>query len=226
MAPPRVNMKSVEAKARKSEQKKTKMEAERKAKEDALWVDNDKHILKKEQRKQKNEEKLAQKQEKKNEKAHLEAMELQMLKDNKQSSSGSVTKMTRAQIAEMQMRRFLDANKKILKKTGETFEVTENLNQTIRSATYNDLSAGIETISTNNLDDTLAGLAKLNVGSARDNNIYAQQKSVATAKKQFIEEELKTYKIKYPHLKRSQALEKIHKMWDRISQSYNWRIQL
>lgn len=106
-------MKSVEAKARKSEQKKTKMEAERKAKEDALWVDNDKHILKKEQRKQKNEEKLAQKQEKKNEKAHLEAMELQMLKDNKQSSSGSVTKMTRAQIAEMQMRRFLDANKKL-----------------------------------------------------------------------------------------------------------------
>ena len=48
---PQQNSKAVEANARKTAAKEAKQQAEDKAKEDAYWADDDKHVKKKEERK-------------------------------------------------------------------------------------------------------------------------------------------------------------------------------
>lgn len=89
------NTKSAEARARREEAKQAEKEKKQREAEDALWKEDDKHILRKQHRK---EEKEKKKQEQLNRKAALKAAyeeEMSSLKGTKQSAQ----KLTRAEIA-------------------------------------------------------------------------------------------------------------------------------
>lgn len=89
------NSKAVEARARKEEKKKVDRERIEKAAEDAYWKDDDKHVVKKEQRKADQERKRQEALERKALNQQLYNEEMNSIK----SSASNQSKVTRAQIA-------------------------------------------------------------------------------------------------------------------------------
>ncbi|KAH3834277.1 coiled-coil domain-containing protein 124-like isoform X2 [Dreissena polymorpha] len=94
------NSKAAEAKERKSAQKADEAARKQAAEEDAFWADDDKHIVKKQQRKEDKEKKRLEQLEKKKELAKMADEELESLKSGKPKQ----TKLTRAQIEAEQER--------------------------------------------------------------------------------------------------------------------------
>lgn len=114
-----VNSKAVEARARKEEKKKSDREKMEKEREDAYWRDDDKHVLKKEQRRVDLEKKKQEALEKKAMKQQLYEDEMNSIK----SASNQSVKMTRAAIAST-----LESINKIKPKEKEP-SLEENLNR-------------------------------------------------------------------------------------------------
>nr|XP_046157250.1 coiled-coil domain-containing protein 124-like [Oncorhynchus gorbuscha] len=98
------NSKAVTAKARKAEAKAVEDARKKKELEDALWQENDKHVLKKEQRKDDKEKKRLEALERKKENQRLLDEEAAKIKGKaKEAAAAAVVagKVTRAQIEEM-----------------------------------------------------------------------------------------------------------------------------
>uniref|UniRef100_A0A4W5N4W1 Coiled-coil domain containing 124 n=1 Tax=Hucho hucho TaxID=62062 RepID=A0A4W5N4W1_9TELE len=98
------NSKAVTAKARKAEAKAVEDARKKKELEDALWQENDKHVLKKEQRKDDKEKKRIEALERKKENQRLLDEEAAKIKGKaKEAAAAAVVlgKVTRAQIEEM-----------------------------------------------------------------------------------------------------------------------------
>ncbi|XP_067270315.1 coiled-coil domain-containing protein 124 [Pseudorasbora parva] len=93
------NSKSATAKARKAEAKAVADAQKQKELEDALWQDNDKHVMKKEQRKDDKEKKRLEALERKREKQRLLEEEDAKIK-GKPTKETAPSKVTRAQIEE------------------------------------------------------------------------------------------------------------------------------
>lgn len=91
------NSKSAVARARKQEQKEQENLKKEQEKEDEYWRDDDKHIAKKQQRKEDKEKKRLEQLERKKELQKLHDEEMEALKARKPATTD---KMTRAQIAE------------------------------------------------------------------------------------------------------------------------------
>ncbi|CAB1324520.1 unnamed protein product [Coregonus sp. 'balchen'] len=97
------NSKAVTAKARKAEAKAVEDARKKKELEDALWQENDKHVLKKEQRKDDKEKKRLEALERKKENQRLLDEEAAKIKGKaKEAAAAAVVagKVTRAQIEE------------------------------------------------------------------------------------------------------------------------------
>ncbi|KAM3876055.1 coiled-coil domain-containing protein 124 [Diretmus argenteus] len=92
------NSKAATAKARKAEAKAVVDARNKKVEEDALWQENDKHVLKKEQRKDDKEKKRLEALERKKENQRLLDEENARLKGKSTKEGGPGGKMTRSQI--------------------------------------------------------------------------------------------------------------------------------
>lgn len=90
-----INSKAVEARERKAEQKKTVTEKAAKAKEDALWADDDKNLAKKKSKKDEEERKRTELLRKKAENKALLEQEMESIKP---TAKQSIQKITQAQI--------------------------------------------------------------------------------------------------------------------------------
>ncbi|KAL1023268.1 hypothetical protein UPYG_G00038490 [Umbra pygmaea] len=93
------NSKAVTAKARKAEAKAVEDARKKKELEDALWQENDKHVLKKEQRKDDKEKKRLEALERKKENQRLLEEEAAKIK-GKAKEAAAAAKVSRAQIEE------------------------------------------------------------------------------------------------------------------------------
>ncbi|XP_055796638.1 coiled-coil domain-containing protein 124-like [Salvelinus fontinalis] len=96
------NSKAMTAKARKAEAKAVEDSHKKKELEDALWQENDKHVLKKEQRKDDKEKKRLEALERKKENQRLLDEEAAKIKGKAKEAAAAVAacKVTRAQIEE------------------------------------------------------------------------------------------------------------------------------
>ncbi|KAM9503630.1 coiled-coil domain-containing protein 124 isoform 1-T1 [Salvelinus alpinus] len=95
------NSKAMTAKARKAEAKAVEDSRKKKELEDALWQENDKHVLKKEQRKDDKEKKRLEALERKKENQRLLDEEAAKIKGKaKEAAAVAACKVTRAQIEE------------------------------------------------------------------------------------------------------------------------------
>uniref|UniRef100_A0AAY5L2X5 Coiled-coil domain-containing protein n=1 Tax=Esox lucius TaxID=8010 RepID=A0AAY5L2X5_ESOLU len=96
------NSKAVTAKARKAEAKAVEDARKKKELEDALWQENDKHVLKKEQRKDDKEKKRLEALERKKENQRLLEEEAAKIKGKAKeaAAAAAVGRVTRAQIEE------------------------------------------------------------------------------------------------------------------------------
>ncbi|KAF7663569.1 hypothetical protein LDENG_00206790 [Lucifuga dentata] len=95
------NSKAATARARKAEAKAVADARKKQEEEDALWEETDKHVLKKESRKDSKEKKRLEVLERKKENQRLLDEESARLKGKSTKDSGSEGKVTRVQIEEM-----------------------------------------------------------------------------------------------------------------------------
>ncbi|KAK5622951.1 hypothetical protein CRENBAI_021950 [Crenichthys baileyi] len=95
------NSKAATARARKAEAKAVADARKKKEEDDALWQERDKHVLKKEQRKDDKEKKRLELLERKKENQRLLDEEYAQIKGKSQKEAGSGGKVTRAQILEI-----------------------------------------------------------------------------------------------------------------------------
>uniref|UniRef100_A0A1A8MYI4 Coiled-coil domain containing 124 n=1 Tax=Nothobranchius pienaari TaxID=704102 RepID=A0A1A8MYI4_9TELE len=95
------NSKAATARARKAEAKAVADARKKQEEEDVLWQETDKHVLKKEQRKDGKEKKRMELLERKKENQRLLDEESSQLKGKSQKEAGSGGKVTRAQIEQM-----------------------------------------------------------------------------------------------------------------------------
>uniref|UniRef100_A0A3B4TWF3 Coiled-coil domain containing 124 n=2 Tax=Seriola dumerili TaxID=41447 RepID=A0A3B4TWF3_SERDU len=94
------NSKAATARARKAEAKAVADARKKKEEEDALWQETDKHVLKKEQRKDDKEKRRVELLERKKENQRLLDEENSRIKGKSQKEAGAGGKVTRAQIEE------------------------------------------------------------------------------------------------------------------------------
>ncbi|XP_077573117.1 coiled-coil domain-containing protein 124 [Stigmatopora nigra] len=94
------NSKAVTARARKAEAKAVADARKKQEEDDALWQETDKHVLKKEQRKDDKEKRRLEVLERKKESQRLLDEETARIKGKAQKEGGSGGKVTRAQIEE------------------------------------------------------------------------------------------------------------------------------
>jgi hypothetical protein len=131
------NPKALEARARKEEKKRLEHEAVSKAKEDALWTDDDKHVNRKLQRKDDRERKKQEEQEKRLLNKQLYEQEMA------EEKTAKPTKVTRTQIAAI-----LESEKTAkVKKSDSESSLEENTNV-----------APVEQVSARGIDQALAAL--------------------------------------------------------------------
>ncbi|XP_041361080.1 coiled-coil domain-containing protein 124-like [Gigantopelta aegis] len=121
------NSKAVEARARKDAQKIAEQERIQKEKEDALWVDEDKHVARKQQRKDEREKKRIEQLEKKKELQKLHDEEMDALKGAK-SKEGS-NKLTRADIDALHERQQAELAAKTTVPVHDELPLVENVNR-------------------------------------------------------------------------------------------------
>lgn len=95
------NSKAATARARKAEAKAVADARKKQLEEDALWQETDKHVLKKEQRKDDKEKKRLEALERKKENQRLLDEECAKMKGKSQKEAGPGGKVTRAQIDEV-----------------------------------------------------------------------------------------------------------------------------
>ncbi|KAM9848995.1 coiled-coil domain-containing protein 124 [Aulostomus maculatus] len=95
------NSKAATARARKAEAKAVADARKKQEEDDALWQETDKHVLKKEQRKDDKEKKRVEALERKKENQRLLDEETARIKGKAQREAGSGGKVTRAQIEEV-----------------------------------------------------------------------------------------------------------------------------
>lgn len=128
------NSKAATAKARKAEAKAVADARKKQQEEDALWQETDKHVLKKEQRKDDKEKKRLEALERKKENQRLLDEESARIRGKSQKEAGSGGKVTRAQIEEVLLNEQLQLqqqDQKPKEKTHLETPLEENVNRII-----------------------------------------------------------------------------------------------
>ncbi|XP_035509183.1 coiled-coil domain-containing protein 124 [Morone saxatilis] len=148
------NSKAATAKARKAEAKAEADARKKKQEEDALWQETDKHVLKKEQRKDDKEKKRLELLERKKENQRLLDEESARIKGRAQKEAASGGKVTRAQIEDVLQNEKMQQEQQELKPKEKSHLETpleENVNRiipeegTIEARTIEDAIAVLST---------------------------------------------------------------------------------
>jgi len=201
------NNKAVEAREKKETQKKEKVEKEKKQKEDAMWVETDKHILTKEDRKKQQEDKKHQEAERKKAARELLAREEQEL--NKAYAKVVPTpKVTQAEIARRKEIEDLAAKKREAQEKEKEQEIEENINRVIA---LEKAALGDAYVEARSLDEAVGTMAGLGL-NPQDRT---PEKRVKASYAAFEEKNLQAARDENPTLKLSQVKELLWKQWQK-----------
>jgi len=189
------NSKAAEARARKDAVKNAEKEKVEKAKEDALWADNDRQLAKKQQRKEEKERKEQEERERKKEREKLLEEEMSSIKGK---TAPQNIKVTRAQV-EKNIEEMKIAQQAKVKEIA----LEENLNRVID---VND--------SAHNVDAAIDLMANL---STQGGDIVDKhpEKRLKAAWEAFEAERLPILKAENPNLRLSQLRQMIRKEWQK-----------
>ncbi|XP_030640815.1 coiled-coil domain-containing protein 124 [Chanos chanos] len=191
------NSKSAAAKARRAEAKAVADARRQKEQEDALWVDNDKHVLKKEQRKDDKERKRLEALERKKENQRLLDEEDAKIK-GKPTKDASGDKITRAQIEKNLHSEHLPTETKEKEKTHLETPLEENVNRIVPEE---------GSVEARTIEDAIAIL------SVKEDLDRHPERRMKAAFAVFEEVNLPRLKMENPNMRLSQLKQLIKKEW-------------
>ncbi|XP_006898318.1 PREDICTED: coiled-coil domain-containing protein 124 [Elephantulus edwardii] len=198
------NTKAAAARARKAEAKAAADARKQKELEDAYWKDEDKHVMRKEQRKEEKEKRRLEQLERKKETQRLLEEEDSKLKGGKTSRVAAPSKVTRAQIEET-LRRDLQHREapEPAEKAGSHLEVPleENVNRRV-------LEEG--SVEARTVEDAIAVLSVAE--EAADRHPERRMRAAFTA---FEAVNLPRLKLENPNMRLSQLKQLLKKQWMR-----------
>lgn len=191
------NSKAAEARARKEAVKQAETERKQKEEEDALWADEDKHVQRKQQRKETKEKKRVELLEKKKELQRLADEEMSQMKGAKQDT---LSKLTRAQIQANRERLEAEAAAAAKKEEDLPYDekpIEENLNRMV-----------IEGDEARTIDEAISVLSSEDVTVDKH-----PEKRMKAAYNKFEEENLPRLKAENPNMRLSQLKQMLKKDW-------------
>jgi len=204
------NPKAAEARDRKEIVKKEKQEKDKKAKEDAIWTETDKHILQKEDRKKQTEDKKQQEADRK--KQAREALEREEAELNKQYAKNLPTpKVTQAEIARRKQIEEVAARKREELEKKQADELQENMNRVIQ---LEKLTHGDSYLEARTVEEAVGSM-----GVATGTPDKHPEKRVKATYAAFEEKMLPATREDNPSLKLSQVKELIWKQWQKSSEN-------
>ncbi|XP_008404989.1 coiled-coil domain-containing protein 124 [Poecilia reticulata] len=194
------NSKAATAKARKAEAKAVADARKKKEEEDALWQETDKHVLKKEQRKDDKEKKRLELLERKKENQRLLDEENARIKGKAQREAAAGGKVTRAQIQDiLQNEEQQELEMKPKEKSHLDTPLEENINRVIAeegSVEARTIEEAISVLSTGPED--------------LDRHPERRMKAAFTA---FEEANMSRLKMENPNMRLSQLKQQLKKEW-------------
>ncbi|XP_014836020.1 PREDICTED: coiled-coil domain-containing protein 124 [Poecilia mexicana] len=194
------NSKAATAKARKAEAKAVADARKKKEEEDALWQETDKHVLKKEQRKDDKEKKRLELLERKKENQRLLDEENARIKGRAQREAAAGGKVTRAQIQDiLQNEQQQELEMKPKEKSHLETPLEENINRVIAeegSVEARTIEEAISVLSTGPED--------------LDRHPERRMKAAFTA---FEEANMPRLKMENPNMRLSQLKQQLKKEW-------------
>ncbi|XP_076583391.1 coiled-coil domain-containing protein 124 [Chaetodon auriga] len=196
------NSKAASARARKAEAKAVADARKKQQEEDALWQETDKHVLKKEQRKDDKEKKRLELLERKKENQRLLDEESAKLKGKSQKETASGGKVTRAQIEEVLQNEQLQKEQQELKpkeKSHLEAPLEENVNRIIPDE---------GTIEARTIEDAIAALSTEPVDL--DHHPERRMKAAFAA---YEEANMPRLKKENPNMRLSQLKQQLKKEW-------------
>ncbi|XP_038147723.1 coiled-coil domain-containing protein 124 [Cyprinodon tularosa] len=194
------NSKAATAKARKAEAKAVADARKKKEEEDALWQETDKHVLKKEQRKDEKEKRRLELLERKKENQRLLDEESARIKGKIQKEAGSGGKVTRAEIQEiLQNEQQQQQDIKPKEKSHLETPLEENINRVI---------AEEGTVEARTIEDAIAVLST--GPEDLDRHPERRMKAAFTA---FEEANMPRLKMENPNMRLSQLKQQLKKEW-------------
>jgi len=198
------NPKAAEARERKDIVKKDKQEKEKKAKEDAMWVETDKHILQKEDRKKQAEDKKQLELDRKKQAREALAKEESDL-TTQYTKNLPPPKVTQAEIAKRKQIEEMAAKKREEKEKKHEAEIEENINRVIQ---LEKAEHGENYLEARTIDDALG-----HMGVATGTVDRTPEKRVTYAA--YEEKMLPIVREDNPTLKLSQLKELVWKQWQK-----------
>jgi len=199
------NNKAQEAKERKDGIKRDKQDKDKKAKEDAQWVETDKHILSKEDRKKQLEEKKHQEAERKKAAKELLAREEQEL-NKTYAKVQPAPKVTQAEIAKRREIEELAAKRREEQDKEEEQQIEENINRVIA---IQKAELGDAYVEARSVDEAVGHMSGLALGTPDKR----PEKRLKAAYAAWEEKNLPLAREENPTLKLSQVKEVLWKQW-------------
>ncbi|XP_063313393.1 coiled-coil domain-containing protein 124 [Pelobates fuscus] len=192
------NTKSAAARARKAEAKAVADAKRKQEQEDAFWQDDDKHVQRKEQRKEEKEKRRLEQLERKKEIQRMIEEEDATLKGKAQAKAVESSKVTRAQIEETLRKE--DESKTVVEKPKTHIEMPleENVNRRV-------LEEG--EVEARTVEDAIAVLS---IGKDLDRHPERRMKAAFTA---YEEINLPRLKQENPNMRLSQLKQLLKKEW-------------
>ncbi|XP_066273744.1 coiled-coil domain-containing protein 124-like [Branchiostoma lanceolatum] len=196
------NPKALEARTRKDNKKREEQERVEKAKDDAFWADDDKHLKRKQQRKADKESKKHELVEKKLEKQRLLEEEMAQLKGPTVKTAGG-GKMTQAQIQAQLEREKQQAQQKAKRPEQEEAPLEENVNKLIA-----DQLAAEGAVEARSVEEAISVLSVKEAAVDRH-----PERRMKAAYNKYEEENLPRLKQENPNMRLSQLKQMLKKDW-------------
>ncbi|XP_041647194.1 coiled-coil domain-containing protein 124 [Cheilinus undulatus] len=196
------NSKAATARARKAEAKAVADARKKQQEEDALWQETDKHVLKKEQRKDDKEKKRLELLERKKENQRLLDEENARIKGRSQKEAASGGKVTRAQIEETLLNESLQAKQEEQKpkeKTHLECPLEENINRIIPDE---------GTVEARTIEDAIAVLS-----TGPEDVDHHPERRMKAAFAAYEEANMPRLKKENPNMRLSQLKQQLKKEW-------------
>lgn len=196
------NSKAATARARKAEAKAVADARKKQQEEDALWEETDKHVLRKEQRKDDKEKKRLEMLERKKENQRLLDEENSKLKGRAQKEAESAGKVTRAQIDEtLQKERQQQEQKELKPKEKSHLEIPleENVNRIIPDE---------GTLEARTIEDAIAVLS-----TGPEDMEHHPERRMKAAFAAYEEANMPRLKKENPNMRLSQLKQQLKKEW-------------
>ncbi|TKS74389.1 Coiled-coil domain-containing protein 124 [Collichthys lucidus] len=195
------NSKAATAKARKAEAKAVEDARKKQQEEDALWQETDKHVLKKEQRKDDKEKKRLEILERKKENQRLLDEESARIRGRAQKEAASGGKVTRAQIEELLQNEQLQQEREKIKPKESHLDIPleENVNRIVPEE-------GTEEART--IEDAIAMLS-----TAPEELDHHPERRMKAAFAAYEEANMPRLKLENPNMRLSQLKQQLKKEW-------------